>query len=213
MPSRRGQAFADLERMSKLAGLQAAAGSVLGNYLDYKAGKRKKVSRKTTTLNANQRRRVAISLIPFNKAVVTGAAGRYSTTITRWSADARAGLGVTDADLGYADTTGVNDSSDFFPAILRPSVRINPDAPSTPASGITGKEYKYYETNNYTIPFGRTTAGAATDTEESRRAALVTDMKDASNTTQAHTVGYEPEVWRYDSRATAGDLAGVPTAG
>lgn len=208
MPSRRGNAFGDLERMAKLAGLQAADGSVLGNYLNYKAGKTKKNKQKETTLTANQRKRVAISLIPFNKPVVAGATGRYSTTITQWSAQARTGLGVSDADLGYAGTAGVQDSSDFFPAMLRPSTPTGPAVDKT--SGITLKKYKYTPSNSYSIPFGRTTAGAATDTEESRRSTLVGIMQDAARTTPARSVGYEPEVWRHDSRATAADLAGLP---
>lgn len=208
MPSRRGNAFGDLERMAKLAGLQAADGSVLGNFLNYKAGKTKKNSHKTTKLTANQRKRVAISLIPFNKPVVAGATGRYSATITQWSASARTDLGVSDADLGYAGTTGVQDSSDYFPAILRPIVSTGPavDKPS----GITLKQYKYTPSNSYSIPFGRSTANAATDTEEGRRSALTSTMQATERTTPARSVGYEPEVWRHDSRATASDLQGLP---
>lgn len=209
MPSRRKRAFSDLERMAKQAGLQAADGSVLGNYLDFKAGKRKKQRRKTTTLTAVQRQRVAIALLPFNKAVVAGAIGRYSTTITRWSADARTGLGVSDAELGYTGTNGVTQSSNFFPATLKPSVRTSTTA-TTPVSGVTGKEYTYYPSNSYSIPFGRTTAGAATDTEEGRRGALVSEMKSLTNSTPARSIGYEPEVWRYDPRAGASDLTGTP---
>lgn len=212
MPSRRKRAFSDLERMAKAAGLQAAEGSILGNFLAYKAGTRKKERRKTTTLTATQRQRVGISLIPFNIGVVAGAPGRRTATITRWSADVRPALGVSDTELGYAGTAGVTDSSDYFPAILRPSIRTS-TTKTTPKSGITGKEYAYYPTDNYTIPFGRTTAGAATDTEEARRTFLADQMKATTNSRPAHTVGYDPEVWRHDARAGVADLAGTPAAG
>lgn len=209
MPRRKNQ-FSDLERMAKAAGLQAAEGSVLGNYLAFKAGKRKRESRKTTKLTAAQRKRLGISLLPFNKTVpgTIAAADRYRATITQFSAAARTNLNtLSDADLGYAGVTGTNTSSDYYPALVKPSVRLS-DTPTTPKSGITGVEYKYYQTNNYSIPFGRRTASAATDTEEDRRMALTTQMKNAA--TPPASVGYDPEVFRHDPRATVDELDGVP---
>lgn len=192
-----------------MAGLQAAAGSPLGNFLDYKAGKRKKTTRKTTGRpNAAQRKRVGVSLLPFNKAAGTTATDRYSATITVWSAGGRTALNLSDADLGYAGTAGVTDSSDFFPAIIKPVLRLG-TTPTDPTakSGITGNNYQYWATNSYSVPFGRRTA-TPTDTEETRRAALSEACKAA--VTPAYTIGYEPEVWRHDSRATVSDLAGTP---
>lgn len=215
MPSRRGNAFSDLERMAKKAGLQAAEGSPLGNYLAYKAGKRKKEMRKTTGKpTAAERKRMGIAVIPFNKPVVAGPLGYYSTTITVWSANGRTQFGLSDADLGYAEPTGVSDSSDFFPAIIKPVRRLSTTPTAANAkSGITGEEYAYYATNSYSIPFGRRRANA-TDTEETRRADLSDQAK--TGTTPAYTVGYEPEVWRHDPRSTAPALAGTtapPAAG
>jgi hypothetical protein len=208
MPSRRGRAFSDLERMAKKAGLQAAAGSPLGNYLAYKAGTRKKEMRKTTGKpTAAERKRMGIAVIPFNKPVVTGPLGYYSTTITVWSANGRTAMGLSDLELGYAAPTGVSDSSDFFPAIIKPVRRLSTTPTNAGAiSGITGEKYDYYATNSYSVPFGRRAANP-TDTEETRRA----DLSDAakSATPPAHTVGYEPEVWRHDPRSTAAPLAGT----
>lgn len=211
MASRKRNAFSNLEFASKLAGNQGAAGSVVANYQAFKAGTRKKARNKTTALTPEQRRRFAVSLLPFGKDVAVGATGRYRATLTAFSNTARTGLGVaSDADLGYAEITGTNVSSNYFPALLRPVTKA--DATSrTGTSGITARSYKYYLTNSYTIPFGRTATGAGNDNEEDRRQILTTTMKDPARTTPAMTVGYEPESWRYDASEGAGALAGLPT--
>lgn len=207
MPTRRQQAYSFLEKALKLAGGDAAVGSTLGNYKAFKAGTRKK-SKQTANpaLTPQQRIRDAIALAPFNKPVVAGATGRYETTITRFSSTQMTSLGLSDAELGYTGTTGVNSSSDFFPAMIRASVRTG--TATSKISGITGRTYSYKDGRTYSFPFGRSTATIATDTEEGRRAFLTNEMKSA--TTPPSSVGYEPEVWRYGVGSAAGDLNGVP---
>lgn len=211
MASRKRNAFSNLEYASKLAGNQGAAGSVVANYQAFKAGTRKKDKNKTTTLTAAQRRRFAVSLLPFGKDVAVGATGRYRATITGFSNAARTGLGLqSDADMGYAEITGTSISSNFFPALLRPVTKVS-DTVTDQVSGITGRSYKTVLTNSYTMPFGRTGAGAGADNEEDRRQVLTALAKDPARTTPAITVGYEPESWRYDASEGAGALAGLPT--
>lgn len=207
MPTRRKQAYSFLEKASKLAGSSAAPGSILANYQAFKAGTRTKNKQSSQpALTPQQRIRDAIALAPFNKPVVAGAAGRYEATITRLSSTQRTALGLSDAELGYTGTAGVTSSSDYFPAMLRASVRTGVATQKT--SGITGRSYSYRDGRVYSFPFGRTTASAATDSEEGRRAVLVNEMK--GSTTPPTSIGYEPEVWRYDAGASAGDLDGVP---
>lgn len=208
MPTRRKQAYSFLEKALKLAGGDAAAGSTLGNYKAFKAGTRKKNASDNTALTPQQRIRDSIALAPFNKANPATAAGRYRATITRFSSAQMSNLGVSGAELGYTGIAGTTASSDFFPAMLTASVKNGTKTPKI--SGITGKSYSFQPSRTYSFPFGRTTAGGATDTEDARRLFLAAEMKDATRTTPASSVGYQPEVWRYEPGSSSGELAGVP---
>lgn len=208
MPTRRKQAYSFLEKALKLAGGDAAAGSTLGNYKAFKAGTRKKNSSENTALTPQQRTRDSIALAPFNKVNPTTAAGRYNATITRFSSAQKTNLGISDLELGYTGITGTTASSDFFPAMLTASVNNGDKKPKI--SGITGKSYSFQPSRTYSFPFGRTTATGATDTEDGRRLFLATEMKKTTQTTPAKSVGYQPEVWRYEPGSAAGELAGVP---
>lgn len=208
MPRRRSR-FSDLEKQFRQAGGVAAPGSPLAKYIDFKSGKTKIARRKDTKLTAGQRKRYGISLLPFNLDVpdpVTQGS-RYIASITGWSQAGRVALGLSDAELGYAKQTvgGVTAQTEdaYYPALLRPSVSTGKTADPT-VSSITGNKYSYVEANAYSIPFGRTAAGGAADSEQERRDILTGKAKTAA--TPPRSVGYEPEVFR-GSRGLLDELA------
>lgn len=210
MPRYRSR-FSDLERQFRESGGVAAPGSRLAKYIDYKSGKTKIERRKTTKLTAVQRRRYGISLLPFNldAPAAPTQADRYITSITRFSLDGAKSLGLTDAMTGHGKQVvgdvSAKASDAYYPAIIRPSVRTGGAnaTPTTPKSSITGREYSYYESSSYGIPFGRRTPA---DSEEERRFVLAAEAKGTANdTVSAASVGYEPEVFR-------GDRQGLPEA-
>lgn len=208
MPRRRSR-FSDLEKQFRQAGGVAAPGSTLAKFIDFKSGKTKIERRKTTKLTAAQRKRYGVSLLPFNLDVpATPTQGdRYISSITGWSNVGRTTLGLSDAELGYAKQTvgGVTAQTEdaYYPALLKPSVSTGAD-PNEVTSSITGNKYSYVACNAYSIPFGRTTAGGAADSEEERRDLLTGAAKGA--TTPPRSIGYEPEVFR-GSRGLLDELA------
>lgn len=189
------QRFADLERQLRKNGGVGTPGTELGNYAEYKAGKRKAERRKTTPLTAEQRERYGVSLAAFNLDFPAAHSGRYIASITNWSNSIRVTYGLGDAVVGHDKQTldGVTAIGEdaFYPALLRLSVPIAGLAATTPKSGITGNEYKYVSSNAYSIPFGRIDAGSS---EEERRKLLALAAK--GGTPKPRSVGYDPEVFR-----------------
>lgn len=208
MPRKRPR-FADLEKQFRQAGGVAAPGSALAKFIDFKSGKTKVERRKTTKLTAAERKRYGISLMPFNLDFPEAPtqANRYIASITGWSQEGRKALALTDADLGYGKQTVANVTAQteaaYYPALLRPSVPTGAAAREV-TSSITGNKVNYVEANAYSIPFGRTTAGGAADSEEERRNVLTGVAKNA--TKAPRSVGYEPEVFR-GSRGLLDELA------
>ena len=213
MPRRR-RAFSDLERLASQAGFQADPNSRVGKYLAWKSQPNiKKQKNKTPNAAETAARRdgKAISLIPFNKPVATTPI-RYVSRITAFSATERANYALSDAELGYFATTGAQRGGGYYPALIRPFRPTG--AAITPRSGITGVEYKTRPGNSATIPFGRRSGSLDADTEETRRQALANECKKQTlqDGKRATTVGYEPEVWRYEAPSDE-DLTGLPTFG
>lgn len=204
--SRRRSRFSDLEKQFRAAGGVAGADSAVAKYIEFKSGKTKIARRTKVTLTAAERTRYGISLIPFNVKFDAGddATGkRYQAAVTKFSADGAANTGLAPKILGWDKTTAagavaINDAA-YYPALLRPIVPTGTTA--TPKSSITGREYKYKEARSYGIPFGRTDAAAATDTEEERRQALTAVARAATGAAKVSSVGYDPEVFRSDNSA------------
>jgi hypothetical protein len=202
MAQRHRGRFSDLERQFRESGGVAAPGSRLANYIEYKSGKKKIERRKTTKLDAAERKRYGVSLLPFNldpPATITQD-HRYVASISGFSNAGRKALGITDADAGYGKIVVAGASAKteatYYPALIKAVVRTGAAA-KTPNSSITGTKYTYYESSAYSIPFGRTNAGNAADSEEDRRMALTENAKGtAGDTKAAASVGYEPEVFR-----------------
>jgi hypothetical protein len=205
MPRRRSR-FADLEKQFRAAGGVAGAGSAVAKYIEFKSGKTKIARRTKVTLTAAERTRYGISLIPFNAKFETGddaTAKRYQAAVTKFSADGAKNVGLSNAELGWDKTTAasavaINDAA-YYPALIRPIVPTGTTA--TPLSSITGREYKYKEARSYGVPFGRTNAAAAIDTEEDRRQILTAKARQATGAAKVSSVGYDPEVFRSDNSA------------
>jgi hypothetical protein len=187
--------FGFLEKALKAAGGSPAPGSRLGNYKDFKNDLRKiEVTKK---LSAAERKRYAIALLPFNNTPPATPADedRYRATITGYSNTGRTALTLTNAQLGYADIAGGNQTVEFYPALLKVFVPSNAETPTKtePTSGITGKKYTRTEGASYSIPFGRSEA-APTESEQARRLFLTIEAKTGNGTTiKATSVSYEPE--------------------
>lgn len=209
MPRRRNR-FADLERQLRAAGGVAAPGSRLGNFADFKAGKRKiKVTQKLT---ATERQRVAFAAYPFNFGVpaTPTAADRYQVTVTRYSLGLIKNGGVTQNDLGW-DTRGTSTTIEpqYYPSLIKAFFPNSATGGAlTPTSAITGDEYRRIPGKSCSAPFGRTVTakdakdGTTTATlnaseEEDVRKHLTATLKgDANDSTVALSVSYEPEVFR-----------------
>lgn len=193
MPRRR-QRFSDLEKQFRESGGVAAPGSKLAGYIEFKAG-RSKID-VNVRLTAAQRKRFGFGVIPFNLPVAATPV-RVAAPITAYSNDGRTDLGLTDADLGYANIdANTAQLENFYPALLRCFVPTAGATPLTPISAITKKEYRRIPGRSYSIPFGRAGGTPATDTEETRKAALITEAKAGAGTNKATGVSYEPEVFK-----------------
>lgn len=202
------QRFSDLEKQLRNNGNVATPGTILGNYADFKAGKRKAERRKvaSATEKAAKRNRLGISLAPFNLDFVAGQANRYIASITEWSNTIRVTLTLSDPDLGYGrqvvtNVPAKNDEA-FYPALIKPSIPVAGVAPSTPKSGITGLEYNYVPCNAYSIPYGRIDAGSS---EQELRLIHADAISTAAPTTRS--IGYDPEIFRGGKPALADALA------
>lgn len=197
MPRRRRR-FSDLERQFRDSGGVAEPGSRLAGYIEFKKGLRK--IDVNVVLTAQQRARVGFGILPFNLApsdpVVP--ANRYAAPITNYSNGLRTTIGLTNLDLGYADIdASTNQTNDFYPALLKVFVPTANAAPLTPISGVTGKEYTRKAGRSATVPFGRTTAGAQTDTEETRKRLLIVAAKTGTGAdSKATSASYEPEIFK-----------------
>lgn len=197
MPRRKRPRFSFLDRALKAAGGSPAAGSRLGNYKDFKEGRR--TIEVTNRLTPAERKKYAIALIPFNKIApaTPTAADRYRTTITQYSDTGRRSLTtLTNVELGFSDPDTLNESDGgYYPAILRlfvPSSATDPVV-SNPISQITGERYSRTEGKSFTIPFGRKAADV-NQTEEVRRKALAEAAKTGNGSNiKATGVSYEAE--------------------
>lgn len=193
MPRRR-QRFSSLERQFRESGGVAAPGSKLAGYIDFKSGKTK--IDVNVKLTAEQRKRFGFGVLPFNTPVA-GTPIRVAAPITAYSNTGRTDLGLSDAELGYADIDADTlQSENFYPALLRVFVPTAGAAKTTPISAITKKEYTRTPGKSYSIPFGRAGGTPATDTEEVRKAALMTEAKNGNGSIKASSVSYEPEVFK-----------------
>jgi hypothetical protein len=199
-----------LERALKAAGGNVAPGSRLGNYKDFKEGRRKIEVKKK--LSKAERRKYAIALLPFNIAAPGSPAAedRYRATITQYSDTGRKALTtLSEAKLGYAAIDNSNNTgSNFFPALLKLFVPTNAETPeiTNPTSGVTGQRYSRIAGASYSVPFGRGGVAVA-DGEEKRRLALAVEAKTGNGSTiKATGVSYEPEYFGN----TQADVTGLP---
>lgn len=220
MPRRRNR-FADLERQLRAAGGVAAAGSRLGNFADFKAGKRKiKIS---VVLSAADKKRYAYGAYPFNVSVPASptAADLFQVTITKYSTNLMRDGGVKDNDLGLVlktDTVSPTVEPQYYPALIKAFFPTSATAGTvTKTSDITGDSYKRVAGKSASAPFGRqikakdaktadATATLVGSEEEDVKKYLMDLLKgDAQDTAKASSVSYEPEVFRGRTAAiTAG---------
>lgn len=207
MPRRR-QRFAALERQFRESGGQAAAGSRLAGYIDFKLGKSQiKVSR---VLTAEQRKRFGYAILPFSLSVsaTPDPFERYAAAITAYSNAGRRDLGLSDNECGYENIDASTTQDDnFYPALIRCFIPTG-DTRESPVSAITRKEYKRRVGRSVSIPFGRTTTSvqdAKTGQTETTindadqldvRNSLAQKAKVGSGTTKALSVSFEPEVFK-----------------
>lgn len=208
MPRRRNR-FAELEKQLRAAGGVAAAGSRLGNFADFKAGKRKiTVSKKLTK---EDKERFAYGLFPFNvgAAATPTKADRYQATVTRYSLAGAGDKGLSLADLGWDEADETNKiEADYYPALIIGFTPTAGAAIDPKVSDITGDKYRKVPGRSFSLPFGRTVAavdaitGAATGTvngsdEEDVRKHLALKLKATALGTKAcSSVSYQPEVFR-----------------
>lgn len=207
MPRRRNR-FSRLDAQFRDSGGTAAAGSRLAGYIAWKKGERKvTINQKLTSA---ERKRYAVAILPFalTPPGTPTAADRYQAPITQYSNGQKSNLGLTSNRLGHGalDTATVKDPN-FYPALLRVFVATS-TTPTTPISGITGKEYTRIPGRNYSFPFGRTItsvedkktglAETALDQvdELDVRDSLITELKANATTNGVRSISYEPEVFR-----------------
>lgn len=139
-----------------------------------------------------------VGVIPFNK---TDGTMKYAATFTPYSQAVWKALGSSPSatELGHSDIdSNTSDSGDFYPAVLKV---FKYKSTVTSTSAVTGRSYQQQQGNSGTIPFGRKTA---TDLEDDRKTALVSDFKAAG----AKSVSYSPEAWDSD-RASRGKFTGT----
>ncbi|PIG94587.1 hypothetical protein [Gloeocapsopsis sp. IPPAS B-1203] len=207
MPRRR-QRFAALERQFRESGGQAAAGSRLAGYIDFKTGKTSiKVSR---VLTAEQRKRFGYAILPFGLSVsaTPSPSERYAAAITAYSNSGRRDLGLSDNECGY-DNIGEETTQDdnFYPALIRCFIPSGTTV-ETPTSAITRKEYRRRPGRSISFPFGRTVTSvvdAKTGEAESTlnnvdqldvRKGLAQKAKNGNGTNKALSVSFEPEAFK-----------------
>lgn len=204
--------FAFLEKAAKQAGLQAAPTSPVGRYLAYKKSETELKRRKTLTVAqvAQQRTRNALAISPFGLAVGGAfvASDFRKATVSQWSELWVASFAALNAaDLGWrgvsADTP---DGADYYPALLKVSVITNATG-DIETSQITGRKYRYKESNSYSVPFGR--IAAITPPELVRRNALMAAVKGSANFNGS--VSYVPEYFDIE-QASSGEVAGLTDA-
>lgn len=207
MPRRRNR-FSQLEKQFRESGGQAAPGSKLAGYIDFKKGiNHVTVSHKLT---AAERKRYAFAILPFGRNIhdLAVAADRYQAPITAYSNTGRTALALSDAQCGYDNVTATtNRGGHFYPAVIRPAILRTDIAAGTPNSGITKKDYKRTYTKSYGIPFGRTISGvrdtvtgaAAASvgavTEEEVKIALTEAINGAAGVT-VKSISYLPEEFK-----------------
>ncbi len=191
--ARKRTRFARLKRALKLAGGVAKPGSELDNFIKFENGDETHKIKVTNKVPAAKRKRVGIALYPFNitPGATPGAADRYRATITIYSNEGRANVGLTDANLGYFALNKTNNAGDnYFPAQL--IIFVPGEGESEETSAITKKKYKRKNGKSYTIPFGRA-ASAITEGEETRRTFLAQEAKKGVGSIKASSVSYNPE--------------------
>lgn len=207
MPRRR-QRFAALERQFRESGGQAAAGSRLAGYIDFKTGKTSiKVSR---VLTGEQRKRFGYAILPFGLSVSANPDPfeRYAAAITAYSNAGRRDLGLSDNECGYEKIDASTTQEDnFYPALIRCFIPAG-NTVTTPISAITRKEYRRRAGRSISFPFGRTVTSVKDvktgDTESTLnnvdqldvRKGLAEKVKNGSGTSKASSVSFEPEVFK-----------------
>jgi hypothetical protein len=207
MPRRR-QRFAALERQFRESGGQAAAGSRLAGYIDFKTGKtRIKVNK---VLTAEQRKRFGYAVLPFGLTVsaTPDPFERYAAAITAYSNAGRRDLGLSDNECGFENISEATTQDDnFYPALIRCFIPTG-NTVTTPISAITKKEYRRRAGRSVSIPFGRTITNvvdAKTGTSESTlnnvdqldvRKGLAKKAMTGTGTNKALSVSFEPEVFK-----------------
>ena len=214
MPRRRNR-FADLERQLRAAGGSAAAGSRLGNFADFKAGKRKiKIDQVPDRALMN---RTAFAAYPFNVSVPASptAADRFMVTVTTYSKDQIKDKGVSKADLGWDEFVAGNTvEPQYYPSLIKCFTPASTTAVAAPkVSGITGDSYKKMPGKSASAPFGRTLAALDKKTAEATGALTASEEEDvrkhltnkltsgAPVGKKATSVSYEPEVFRGRTQA------------
>ncbi|GAA6621582.1 hypothetical protein [Scytonema sp. NUACC26] len=209
MPRRKPR-FSQLERQYRDSGGTAEAGSRLAGYIKFKKGETKITVEKKLT--SAQRKRYAWAILPFgvSPASTPTAADRYAAPITAYSNAARADLGLTNTECGYETVDAATNRDDnFYSAVMRVFVGTG-GAPTTPKSGVTGKDYTRIPGNTYSFPFGRVLSGtkdkktAATETaldavdEEDVKAKLSTLVKSKPNVRSVSFLAEEFKVGKPD---------------
>lgn len=198
MPRRRRR-FSDLDRaLRNLNGAEPAAGSREFHYLQFKKGAdgyRIKISA-AAKLTPAQRVPIGAAILPFNIPVpgTVDDADRYVVALTTRANTNRKDLGLTNLELGYANIVdGVTNEDDkFYPAVLQLYVQTGTTATNS-ISAVTKATYPRKPGRSDGVPFGRTTATAAADTEELRRKTLSIAARNATGTVKAKSVSYMPE--------------------
>lgn len=221
MAQRRRNRFSRLEQQFRESGGQAAPGSKLAGYIDFKKGINKVEVRDARKLTSAQRTRYGYAVLPFGLSVIGTItdADRYAAAVTQYSLSFRTEIGLSLGELGLEEIVAATQQADeFYPALVKPFINFGTEI--TPVSGITKKEYSRKDGRSITLPFGRTATSvtdAKTGTTDSSiddvdyndmRSSLLVKLKNKSVTSGKITsVSFEPEVWK-SGRAT---LASPPT--
>jgi hypothetical protein len=192
----------------------------VGNYLDYRMGKRERGTPKTNRVAFDDKGRLLGGVVPFSSTAGTIAAEtpRKGAYITIWSAANVApsllgagvgaditpnfgGITFTGAQLGFVPPSAVvSEDSGFYSAQL--VLRFAPAAAtaSRPTSGITGDKYSYRPTEVVTVPFGKV---AATDNIQTRVIALANEFNSPVGGKISYQVNPEKQVGQRNVGAIA----------
>lgn len=193
--SRNKRQFSFLERALKVSGIAPTPGSVLDNYLKFKAGDNK---RNAGVIPADARKAIGYSIVPFggpDSALATTPDKRYKANLSKFSNDWRVGAGaISNADIGYDVIDPLNRSaSNYYPAQMKAFVPAN--GPATVAvskiSGITKRSYKSKPGKSYTLPFGAIVTKTNQNEYREQMSALSLKAKAAG----ASSVTFVPEEW------------------